>query len=287
MILHTLMITAGTLFLISGASYIWPLTKKPSCYYKQWRINFTLICFFIISYIATIIYSVTVDPRFTNHFYAIIFLVGALYVFLTSILSSKTISKIRTLDQIALNYEQLLYHAEHDELTGCYNRRYLMKILDNRHQKIQLNCGKVIILFFDLDGFKAVNDLYGHQVGDETLARLGELLKQQLRKCDIVARYGGDEFVIVIENSDIEQAKAVAEKVIQIVSQISNEKQLNHLHFGCSIGICELSKKYPLAMALKTADSACYQAKKIQGSAIIIEQIKNTQKVEELSSTLS
>lgn len=75
-----------------------------------------------------------------------------------------------------------------------------MEILDNRFRKIKLNTGQLTVMFVDLDGFKKINDEYGHDFGDQILQRFGQLLKQQLREEDIIARYGGDEFVVLVEN---------------------------------------------------------------------------------------
>ncbi|RUQ79565.1 GGDEF domain-containing protein [Legionella septentrionalis] len=267
------MIIIGAFLLAGGAYFTWPLLKKTSHYQQQWVANFTLICFFLCSYLFAIIYGVWGNPFFTNYFYSTIFLLGGIYVFWVSYLSAKTIEKTKIIDDLILKYEKIRYQAEHDKLTGCYNRHYLMEILDNRYQKIKLNSGHLIVIFIDLDGFKKVNDEYGHDFGDHILQRFCHLLRQQLRKEDVMARYGGDEFVVLIENINLKKAGLIGQKIIKITSQLTKEilKQGN-LILGCSIGISQLIHSSPsIDSALKKADAACYKAKKNYGNTICFE----------------
>ncbi|HFD2382389.1 TPA: GGDEF domain-containing protein [Legionella pneumophila] len=188
-------------------------------------------------------------------------------------MSSKTIEKIKVIDNLILKYEKIKYQAEHDKLTGCYNRHYLMEILNNRYRKIKLNNGQLIFIFIDLDGFKKVNDEYGHDFRDKIVERFGYLLKQQLRKEDIVSRYGGDEFVVLIENINLRKAWLIGQKIIRTTAQVIKEF-LNHsnLKLGCSIGISQLThSSSSIKSILKKADKACYEAKKNEGNSIRFE----------------
>ncbi|WP_457589400.1 GGDEF domain-containing protein, partial [Legionella pneumophila] len=132
--------------------------------------------------------------------------------------------------------------------------------------------GWVIVLFIDMDKFKAVNDRYGHDAGDNTLQTFGQLLTQRLRKDDIVARYGGDEFIAVMENISIDEAKKIAENLITVTRQSFKEGILSELNLGCSIGITQMnSHSASVNTVIKEADLACYAAKqrKINGSVCV------------------
>ncbi|HHT9858024.1 TPA: GGDEF domain-containing protein [Legionella pneumophila] len=251
---------------------VWPLIKRPSYYHYQWIANLALICFFIGSFLFVIVYTLLINEFFTNYFYATLFLLGGFYVFWMSHLSSKTIEKIKTMDNLKLEYEKIRYNAEHDKLTGCFNRHYLMEILDNRFKKIKLNTGQLTVMFVDLDGFKKINDEYGHDFGDQILQRFGQLLKQQLREEDIIARYGGDEFVVLVENIPLTKAKSIGQKIIQTTSRITKEKLPNHSSLGCSVGITQLTKNsLSINSVLKKADDAFYKAKKNHGNTIWVD----------------
>lgn len=259
-----IMIIIGSIFLAGGALFTWSLIKRSSCYSWQWMLNFVLICFFLCSYIFAVLYSALVSGIFADYFYATLFLLGGLYVFLASYLSAKSIEKIKMIDDLKLDYEKIRYQAEHDKLTGCYNRHYLMEILDNRYRQIKLNGGHLTLMFIDLDGFKKINDERGHKFGDQMLQRFGQLLKEQLREEDIVARYGGDEFIVLVENINLQQAKRVGKKIIDATRQITKETlESNNIKLGCSIGVSQLTVDSPsIETVIEQADEACYKAKK-------------------------
>ena len=118
---------------------------------------------------------------------------------------------------IALDNRRLMQEkdrmAVRDGLTGVYNRSYLELAMERTAMDLHRNGGAASILFVDVDGMKEVNDTYGHHTGDELLVQLGALLKSCCRETDVVARYGGDEFVVLMPDTDAEGARQVALKV--------------------------------------------------------------------------
>jgi diguanylate cyclase (GGDEF)-like protein len=109
-------------------------------------------------------------------------------------------------EEIHLLQSQLREQAIRDSLTGCYNRRYLDETLGREFSRAQREAYPVCLVMADLDHFKLVNDTYGHQAGDAFLKALGGLLRSHTRAGDIVCRYGGEEFVIVLPNMQLEDA---------------------------------------------------------------------------------
>ena len=103
--------------------------------------------------------------------------------------------------------------AVHDGLTDIFNRGYLEVAIDRTGKDVRRNGGEASILFVDVDGMKDVNDTYGHQAGDRLLVDLARLLRESCRESDVVARYGGDEFVVLMPGTTSAGARRVARKV--------------------------------------------------------------------------
>lgn len=154
--------------------------------------------------------------------------------------------------------EKLYQAAIVDELTGAYNRRYMNAMLANAiNFKSRYNT-TYSVLSIDIDHFKSINDEYGHSVGDKVLRQLTDLLQQSLRKVDIVFRVGGEEFNILLSESDLQQAAKVAEK---IRSAIQNGLALYSREITVSIGVGELKSGESMDDLLKRCDKALYKAK--------------------------
>ncbi|MFO8184358.1 MAG: diguanylate cyclase [Candidatus Aegiribacteria sp.] len=141
-----------------------------------------------------------------------------------------------------------------DHLTGLPNRRFLRSVLD----RLIGDGGPFSVLFMDLDNFKQVNDTAGHEEGDRLLRRLGRILPQSLRKRDLVVRYGGDEFVIILSGGEHDEATLVAEKIITSV-----DRELGSLWgVSASIGIaCHPEHASVPSDLLSMSDRAMYAAK--------------------------
>ncbi|HAT1958825.1 TPA: diguanylate cyclase [Legionella pneumophila subsp. pneumophila] len=272
MVFPVIMIVIGIVFLIGGAYLIKSILQQTNHYRWLWLVYLVFIGAFILSYSASIFYGLLVDPHCLNYFYGSVFLLGATYVYLSCRLMTKTIQKMEVMDDLKNRYELLRHHVKYDSLTGCHNRETLFEMLNTRFQQITSNDGWAIVLFIDMDKFKAVNDRYGHDVGDNTLAAFGQLLRQRLRKDDIVARYGGDEFIAVMEHISLDEAKKIAENLITVAKQSFKKGILSKLNLGCSIGITQMNPhSASVNSVIKEADLACYAAKqrKINGSVCV------------------
>jgi len=117
------------------------------------------------------------------------------------------------------------------------------------------------LLFLDIDDFKKVNDTRGHRVGDLVLKALGSYLQDAVRHADLVCRYGGEEFVVLLAETGSEQALISAERLREGVSQIAVELPEEKLHFTISIGVAELQPGMDGDGLVKAADEALYRAK--------------------------
>ncbi len=154
---------------------------------------------------------------------------------------------------------ELAQSALTDDLTGLPNRRALLETLAREIVRARRLEGKLSVAFADLDRFKLVNDRHGHQVGDTVLREAGAALSAGLRAYDAVARYGGDEFVLVLPQAGVWEAHAVAER---IRASIAERSFAGSVSLTLSIGVSGLSKGMDADALLKAADAALYRAKR-------------------------
>lgn len=184
------------------------------------------------------------------------------FTLLTSILDARLEARTAELSQslISLNRE-LTHQALHDTLTGLPNRVLLAERIDQAMQRIDTRGGCFALMFMDLDGFKPVNDAFGHHVGDQLLRDVGLRLRANLHRRDTLARIGGDEFVLLVEVEDIHDAPSIAARQVNLIAQPFHiADQL--LQISVSIGIalypgCGQSQEE----LLMNADAAMYHAK--------------------------
>jgi len=167
-------------------------------------------------------------------------------------------------------YEEKLKHsAYHDYLTGLSNRYFLNESVGHLIQKYRRENKKFAILFLDLNNFKKINDAYGHIVGDSVLQEVAKRLKEGLRTSDLIFRFGGDEFVILIE--DLPQKSSIfliANKIRELIKKPMTLKELQ-LHLDCCIGIAFFPDDADsVEEIIKNADIAMYKAKEKGGGSI-------------------
>ncbi|MFP5390187.1 MAG: GGDEF domain-containing protein [Gammaproteobacteria bacterium] len=148
-----------------------------------------------------------------------------------------------------------------DVLTGLYNRRHLMDMLDMAKQRFERGgpCFSVAIL--DVDYFKRINDTYGHQVGDEVLQHVANCMQASLRGTDLCARFGGEEFMLVLEQAVDTGALAVAERVRAMVESGAYSAQGTPFAVTASLGVASYRQGEPIAQTISRADAALYRAK--------------------------
>jgi diguanylate cyclase (GGDEF)-like protein len=168
---------------------------------------------------------------------------------------------------IALDNRRLLREkdqmAVRDGLTGLYNRSYLELSLERTNKELRRNGGSVSILFYDLDGMKQVNDTHGHQAGDQLLRDMAGVLVESCRETDVVARYGGDEFVVLMPGTDAEGAGHVAAKVDEAVAR-HNETARGPIRLSASMGMHSATEADVDDLLLE-ADRRMYAMKRARG----------------------
>ncbi len=167
---------------------------------------------------------------------------------------------IRRLKKDVESYENLAFT---DQLTGLYNRRMFLEIAEKKLNEAKRYQEPLSIIMLDIDLFKRINDTYGHDIGDLALKFLANILRKNVRASDIVARWGGEEFVILLPKTSLEQAYRVAEKIRKIVEFSTVELPDGvKLKFTVSLGVSSFRGQEDLEELLKEADVALYEAKR-------------------------
>lgn len=156
-----------------------------------------------------------------------------------------------------------------DDLTQLYNYRYLMKYLEADVKRCLRYKKKVSLLFIDVDGFKRINDTFGHLVGSQALSEMGQVFKRIVRETDVVGRYGGDEFVIVLPETPLNGAMVIAERIRKKVEECEFVAQNLSIRLTVSLGVANCPKHTLTAEGLiKKADAAMYRAKELSKNSI-------------------
>ncbi len=160
--------------------------------------------------------------------------------------------------------EELKLLASTDPLTKLYNRRYFIETTEHLLNIAKREPTEFALIMLDIDKFKNINDSYGHQVGDNVIIQLANILIGNQRKSDIICRYGGEEFVILLVDTSIEGAEKIAEKIRE--SAESDSLTINsseELSYTVSLGVAQVNllDENSIESALKRADDALYRAK--------------------------
>ncbi len=213
-------------------------------------------------------------------FMSIGFMLGAATIFLMKfhnqpdLMNTITIANISIMSSIILVFSfvyevtreqsetKLLQMAHSDPLTRLANRARLSEAFQHECHRSQRIQSPLALVVFDLDHFKAVNDTYGHEVGDQALIHVANILRKHLRKTDLAARLGGEEFCLLLPDTSLEQAACVAEKIRQAIEQSPLCIENTKIQLTLSGGIAQNARgKEELSDLVRQADKQLYRAK--------------------------
>jgi len=170
-----------------------------------------------------------------------------------------------------LEYEELFERASNDALTGLSNRRVFEDRIYSMIDSAKRYDHPLSMISMDLDKFKAINDNLGHQMGDEVLKSVARELKNAIRSTDLLVRMGGDEFLLILNNTALDNARILAERLCKAVDSL-NIWADNQTKLGVSIGLSQLKKEENLQEWLERTDDILYHAKAEGRSRVAVEE---------------
>lgn len=179
----------------------------------------------------------------------------------------------KVIEELEEVHKKLKEEANKDYLTNLYNKRYFDEVSHNLIEIAKRQNSPISVIMIDIDFFKNINDTYGHIVGDEVIKNIASLLIKNTRKSDIVSRFGGEEFAILLPNTNKKDAKEIAEKLRNIIEEhiiiLENTKEIK---LTISLGVCQMNLKCDenISKVIDNADIALYQAKKQGRNKVII-----------------
>ncbi len=179
--------------------------------------------------------------------------------------------------QLKSYQEELKLLASTDPMTKLYNRRYFNEIAKNILEVERRNESELSLMILDIDKFKNINDTYGHNMGDEVIIFISDILRKNQRASDVICRYGGEEFVILLPETSLKNAVLVAEKIRKriAVSMVGAGGE-ESFSVRVSIGVSQIDilNEHDIEAALKRADKALYEAKSFGRNRVCKRDVK-------------
>jgi len=154
-------------------------------------------------------------------------------------------------------YRKLKYLTVTDPLTGIYNFRYFTQNLDHEIERAKRYHRNLSLLMMDVDQFKSYNDTFGHPEGNKVLKAVAQIVKENVRGTDGVCRYGGDEFMVILSETDLDQTRMIAEKIIRKISELPLRRPVT-----VSVGITQCSTHTNRYDLVRKVDHALHTAKR-------------------------
>jgi len=256
---HTLVIFGAALL----AAALFPLARLIGALTRgttrtSWLTLAGLILFFIAGYLLFLGETRQEYRNLADLLVPGVFFCGAIFVFWVCLLALRTAQDLKRICVLELE-------SNTDPLLGIHNRRYLDRRLVDEVSRARRYGLPLALLMIDVDHFKNINDTYGHQVGDQVLIKIAALLARSIREVDVVARYGGEELVVILPSTPAANATILAERLREgVATQIAIPSAPGQadIRITISIGIAELSHEVSTTAALlEGADAAMYRAK--------------------------
>ena len=165
---------------------------------------------------------------------------------------------------------ELVIQSQTDTLTGVHNRRGFFNIITPLCYLAQRNDYVVAIMMIDIDDFKKVNDKHGHQIGDAVLTFVAHTIKDQIRRSDVVGRYGGEEFVVCLIDADSDSLADISERMRQTIQNRSQDRIPISVSIGVNYGSLEGDVEERLDAMIRLADESLYEAKELGKNQVVL-----------------
>jgi diguanylate cyclase (GGDEF)-like protein len=173
-------------------------------------------------------------------------------------------------------FEKIQRQATTDGLTGLVNHKTFYEILEKELWRSRRYGGRISLIMVDIDNLKNINDAYGHRAGDKAIREISRRIKECVRQIDTAARYGGDEFAVILLNSSIEDAIIVAQRMVDAVASSQTTWQKEQIPLSISVGLGQYDAETTPEDITSRSDQALYMAKQAGKNTVrIFESAKN------------
>ena len=172
-------------------------------------------------------------------------------------------------------FEKVQRQATTDGLTGLANHKTFYEILEKELWRSRRYGGRIILIMVDIDNLKNINDMHGHRAGDKAIREVGIRIKECIRQIDTAARYGGDEFAVILINTTLMGAQLVAQRMVEVVANSPTSWKKEAIHLSISIGLAEYNGGATPEDITNRSDQALYLAKKAGKNTVKIFESPN------------
>jgi two-component system, cell cycle response regulator len=197
--------------------------------------------------------------------------VGAVDFIMKPFKLKEVCARVHTHLTLSAALKKLIQDSETDPLTGLYNRRTFLKRIENEAIRFKRNKNPFSILFGDIDFFKKINDTYGHAAGDAVLVNISHLLKSEKREIDQVARWGGEEFLVLLPETNIAGAVQHGNKIRKLISEKSFIYEGKEINITMSFGVSIFNGETSIDKTIDLADQRLYLAKESGRNKVVSE----------------
>ena len=175
-------------------------------------------------------------------------------------------------------FEKIQRQATMDGLTGLVNHKTFYEILEKELWRSRRYGGRISLIMVDIDNLKSINDAYGHRAGDKAIRKISKIIKECIRQIDTAARYGGDEFAVILLNTSLDDAIIVARRMVEAVASSQATWQKEQIPLSISVGLGQYDAETTPEDITSRSDQALYMAKQAGKNTVrIFESAKNDQ----------
>ena len=236
---------------------------------QLWGIGFVVLLVMAGGFVALVtpqmLWHISAAIAHQQNIAPLIFGLTALLILLNVYLFQQRLILLRTRRQLIVQLQAAEQKARTDAVTGVYNRRFMEEALARETARAERSQSKLSVMLADIDGFKKFNTNFGHLTGDRVLAEVAALLQKNFRAADVVTRYGGDEFLVIMPDTDLPQAEAAVNRLGWWLEKWNRSEQREY-RLGISCGLAAYQPKTTVEEVIKAADAALYVQKAKRGN---------------------